>query len=82
MKAKIKKISKTYSSPPPGRCSMCGKTLDFLDTQQNLVIHKDMKYGSKYDLHTVHLQLCCECFDNLVDSCKVSPVLGGVSDEI
>lgn len=56
-------------------CNVCGKELDFFDRQANLVIHKRMTYGSMYDGGTVHLRLCCDCFDKLVLECKVSPIV-------
>jgi hypothetical protein len=59
-------------------CNLCGKPLDEWDLQEDFTIHTTVGYGSKYDLSKVHLQLCCDCFDKIVDSCKISPVIGEV----
>jgi len=55
-------------------CNCCGRELDFLDEQQEFSIHKRVGYGSVYDGLTVNLRFCCECFDKLVQACKVSPI--------
>lgn len=57
-------------------CNICGKVLDFWDLQEDYSIHKRIGYGSKHDGDTIELRLCCDCFDNLVDSCRVSPKVG------
>lgn len=59
-------------------CNKCGKVLDEFDEQEHLEIHTILGYGSKYDLEEVHIRLCCDCFDELVDGCKVSPLKGEV----
>lgn len=56
-------------------CNRCGKELDFLDLQQNFTIHTRIGYGSIYDGDTVHCQLCCDCFDDFVGECEVSPII-------
>lgn len=60
------------------RCNHCGKPLDEWDLQEDFKIHTAVGYGSKYDLSKVELQLCCDCFDKLVDECVISPVVGEV----
>lgn len=55
-------------------CNICGQRLDFFDEQQELTIHKRLEYGSRYDGDIVRLRMCCDCFDNLVDNCAVSPI--------
>lgn len=55
-------------------CNICGKPLDVYDANQRFVLHTKVGYGSRYDGETVSLHLCCECFDNLVDNCTISPV--------
>lgn len=57
-------------------CNRCGKELDFFDCQEDYSIHKHVGYGSKLDYCIVDLQLCCECFDRLVEECVISPVSG------
>ena len=36
---------------------------------------KNITYGSIYDGDSVDLQLCCKCFDSLVNSCVICPVV-------
>lgn len=56
-------------------CNRCGRPLDFWDLQEELIIHSDyLGYGTKHDGDSVHLQLCCNCFDELVDSCAINPI--------
>ena len=55
-------------------CNHCGKELDIFDLQQEFTIHRKIEYGSSYDGCIVHLQLCCDCFDKMVESCKVNPI--------
>lgn len=61
-------------------CNVCGKKFDFWDTQENYNIHTYCGYGSKFDGETIDLDICCECFDKLVESCKVSPICKGERD--
>lgn len=55
-------------------CNLCGKNFDFLDEQENFSIYTRIGYGSKYDDEQLKLDLCCECMDNLIDLCVISPV--------
>ena len=55
-------------------CNKCGKELDIFDLQQDFTIHRQIEYGSIYDGCGVHYQLCCDCFDEAVEECKVSPI--------
>lgn len=57
-------------------CNVCGKELDMFDQQEEYTLHKFVGYGSKHDGSVIHLQMCCDCFDRLVDSCAVSPLIG------
>lgn len=56
-------------------CNICGKPLDLFDMQENFYIHKKIGYGSEHDGDYVDLHLCCDCFDKIVASCKVSPIV-------
>lgn len=58
------------------KCNFCGKPLDLYDMNQRLVIHTRLGYGSKYDGETVAFHMCCECFDKLIEICKISPITG------
>lgn len=57
------------------RCNLCSNPLDEWDLQEDFTIHKFVGYGSRYDLSEVHLQMCCNCFDKIVDSCKINPII-------
>lgn len=62
-------------------CNCCGCALDFWDLQEELIIHKDnLGYGTKHDGDSVHLQLCCDCFDRLVEACAIYPITERDSD--
>lgn len=56
-------------------CNVCGKKFDFWDTQENYNIFTHCGYGSKHDGEIVDLDICCDCFDKMIDSCVVSPIL-------
>lgn len=68
------KINKNHCTPV---CNKCGKKLDLFDRQQRFSIHTKIQYGSVYDGSDVSLNLCCDCFDALINSCKVSPIRSG-----
>lgn len=55
-------------------CNCCGKRLDFFDRQQGITIHKPLTYGSEFDGDYISLFMCNDCLDNLIRSCKVSPI--------
>lgn len=55
-------------------CNVCGRDLDEVDVQEDYGIHKVMGYGTKFDGDTLDLHLCCNCMENLIDSCAVSPI--------
>lgn len=55
---------------------MCGAELDFWDLQAEFNINNErIPYGSVHDGEAIHMHFCCECFDKLVDSCAVSPIV-------
>lgn len=57
---------------------MCGKELDMWDLQEDFSFNHHVGYGSKYDCDVIHLALCCDCFDKVMDyivpQCKISPI--------
>ena len=55
-------------------CNLCGKELDFWAAQEDFTLHSHVGYGSGYHGEVSKLRLCCECFDHIVDECKVSPI--------
>ena len=74
---KIDKIMYTYGGTTlPTRCNLCGEEFDLFDQQEGYSIHKKVGYGSTHDGEEIKLDLCCKCFDKIVDACAVSPVVG------
>lgn len=60
-------------------CNKCGKRLDIWDTQEDFSIYRNqIGYGSKYDGDSIELDLCCDCMDELIDGCKVSPIVSPI----
>lgn len=57
------------------RCNKCGKEMDIWDRQENFYIHGICGYGTKYDGSEIQLNLCCDCMEELIDTCIVSPVI-------
>ena len=55
-------------------CNMCGKEFDVWDAQEDFNISGWIGYGSKFDGLYLQLDLCCDCMDNLIRSCKITPV--------
>jgi Fe2+ or Zn2+ uptake regulation protein len=55
-------------------CNKCGKIFDIFDKQENFSISTVCGYGTKFDGSAINLHLCCDCMEELIDSCKVSPV--------
>lgn len=48
-------------------CDMCGKRFNSWDEESSLTIDRRMGYGSKHDGEHVHIDICANCFDKLVD---------------
>ena len=59
-------------------CNMCGKTFDFWDNQEKFCFEHYIGYGSKHDLERIRLNLCCDCFDKVINwilpQCKHDPM--------
>lgn len=58
----------------PAYCNLCGGELNAMDVQNDFEIHRNVGYGSRYDLTEVRLCLCNNCFDRLADACVLTPV--------
>lgn len=61
-------------------CNICGKVFDDYDEQENRSFHDYIGYGSKFDLERLDLDMCCNCFDEMLESyilpkCKYSPFM-------
>lgn len=55
-------------------CNKCGKQFDQWDMQEDYSIHRQAGYGSSHDGDFIDLDLCCDCMEELIKSCKISPV--------
>lgn len=55
-------------------CNMCGKMLDIWDEQEEFSLDKNIGYGSKYDGLNMHLNLCTDCMDKIIEGCRISPL--------
>lgn len=60
-------------------CNMCGKDFDEWDTQENFGFQHHVGYGSEFDGSNIRMDLCCKCFDRLMNeyiipNSKISPV--------
>jgi hypothetical protein len=57
---------------------MCGNEFNEWDTQEDFGFHYSVGYGSKFDGDIIDLDLCCGCFDKIMDwiipQCKTNPV--------
>ena len=63
-------------------CSICGREFDLWDRQGSFGFDRHVGYGSKYDGEHIKVRLCCDCFDELMDTyilpmCKIRPMKGG-----
>lgn len=58
-------------------CNKCGKEFDLWDTQENFSMSGLLGYGTKYDGGFLHIDLCCDCMERLIDECIISPVEDG-----
>ena len=57
-------------------CNVCGKELNVYDSEANYHLHKNIGYGSKYDMSEIDLHICIDCMDKIIDSCAKSPITG------
>lgn len=55
-------------------CNICNKEFELYDIQNGLNITKYLGYGSVHDGCRLNLNICCDCLDNIINSCKKSPV--------
>jgi len=61
-------------------CNRCGKSFDMWDRQENFGFDYHIGYGSRYDMAYVKANLCCDCFDEMLDDMiktfVMTPVIG------
>lgn len=59
-------------------CSMCGKDFNVWDEQAGFCFKSRIGYGSIYDGEVICMDLCCECFDKIMEiiipMCRVNPI--------
>lgn len=55
-------------------CNMCGKKFDIWDVMENFAFHRKLGYGTRYDGDTLDLELCCDCMNELIERCKITPI--------
>ena len=49
------------------KCDFCGKDFDHWDIQEGFGFHfPRIGYGSKYDEMSIEIDLCCNCFDKMI----------------
>ena len=63
-------------------CNICGKEFDLWDQQENFGLNYHVGYGSKFDGEHISVDMCCDCFDELMNTyilprCKISPLEDG-----
>lgn len=56
------------------QCNICGKTFDIWDAQENFSIDRMLGYGTKYDGDELHLDICCDCMEKIIDGCMIPPI--------
>lgn len=58
-------------------CDMCGREFDDFDAQENFGIHyRNVGYGSKFDESHIHIDLCCRCFDKMMENYVIPNLIG------
>ena len=50
------------------KCDICGKKFTEEDENEGYGIYQECCYGSKYDGSFIHIDMCTECFDKLIDN--------------
>lgn len=60
------------------KCNMCGKEFDCWDEQENFCFEHKIGYGSIHDGEQIIINLCCDCFDKVIDvvvpMCETNPL--------
>lgn len=63
-------------------CTMCGKQFDEWDYRENFGMDYRCGFGSKHDEEHIKMDICCSCFDKIMDfvipRCQQNPF---VNDE-
>ena len=56
-------------------CNICGNKMDMWDIQEDFTIHSYVGYGSKFDEEEIELHICCDCMDQMIENCAISPLV-------
>ena len=57
-------------------CNICGQAFNSFDKIEDYAIHKERcGYGSRFDGDELDMHICLSCMNNLIDKCKVSPIM-------
>lgn len=56
-------------------CNICGKEFDEYDMRHMFSMYRRMGYGSKHDGQTFSIDICVDCIDRIIDSCKIDPFI-------
>ncbi len=71
---------------PTKVCNMCDKTFDLWDNQENFCFDHHIGYGSAHDFEHIQLNLCCQCFDKVIDwilpQCRHNPMIAYQEERI
>lgn len=61
------------------KCNCCGKEFDMWDEQEDFSMKRHVGYGSKFDGCVIDIDLCCNCFDgvleDLIPKCEINPIV-------
>lgn len=64
------------------KCTMCGNDFDMWDEQESFCFDHIVGYGSAHDGEKIHINLCCDCFDKILDNiipkCKINPIIDSI----
>lgn len=63
------------------RCNICGATMSVGDLHFGYSAYEKLGYGTKYDGCTMRLRVCCNCIEEFIDKCAISPIIEGVDIE-
>lgn len=65
------------------RCNVCGNSIEQVFENQMIVsLHERIGYGCKYDGNTFDLDICCNCFDKLIDGFVEKCVINPIKEEL
>lgn len=50
------------------KCDLCGKFFNAYDEQEHFGLHySNVGYGSRYDRCHIDIDMCCNCFDKMME---------------